>query len=188
MNEMFFMLSLLIPGPHAPWRDIDVYLRPLVEELKDLWHEGVETFDVLTGENFRLHACVLWTINDFPAYGNLSGWSTKGYKACPVCNEDISSMGIRSKICYMGHRRFLPLDHSWRRSRQYDGKLEFRPPLRVLSSNDIMQQLCRLKHMMPGKHPNNVDRKRKRVPGDLNWTKKCIFFLVRVLVKVEVKT
>ena len=42
------MLSLLIPGPHAPGRDINVYLRPLVEELKYLWHEGVETFDVST--------------------------------------------------------------------------------------------------------------------------------------------
>ena len=107
------MLSLLIPSPYAPRRDIDVYLRPLVEELKDLWQEGVETFDVSTGENFCLHACVLWTINDSPAYGNLFGWSTKGYKACPICNEDISSMGIRSKICYIGHRRFLPLGHSW---------------------------------------------------------------------------
>ena len=46
-----------------------------------------------------------------------------------------------------------------------------------------MQQLCRLKHMMPGKHPNNVDRKQKRVLGDLNWTKKVFFLLVRVFVK-----
>ena len=113
MKEMFFMLSLPIPGPQAPGRDIDVYLRPLIEKLKELWHEGVQTFDVSIGENFRMHACVLWTINDFPAYGNLAGWSTKGYKACPVCNEDTSSLGIRSKICYMGHRRFLPLDHGW---------------------------------------------------------------------------
>ena len=92
------MLSSLFPGPHSPGKDIDVYLCPLVEELKDLWHEGVEIFDVSTGENFSLHACVLWTINDFLAYGNLSRWRTKGYKACLICNEDISSMGIRSKI------------------------------------------------------------------------------------------
>ncbi|RVW66346.1 hypothetical protein CK203_065230 [Vitis vinifera] len=138
-------------GPQAPGRDIDVYLRPLIEELKELWHEGVQTFDVSTGENFRMHACVLWTINDFPAYGNLAGWSTKGYKACPVCNEDTSSLGIRSKICYMGHRRFLPLDHGWRRSRQHDGKPEFRPPPRMFSSDEILQQLCCLKHRKPGK-------------------------------------
>ena len=57
----------------------------------------------------------------------------------------------------------------------------------MLSSNEIMQQLCHLKHMMPGKNQNNVDRKRKRVLGELIWTKK-VFFLVRVLIKVEVKT
>ena len=50
-----------------------------------------------TGENFCLHACFLWTINDFLAYGNLSGWSTKGYKACPVCNEDVSPMVLEVK-------------------------------------------------------------------------------------------
>ena len=38
MKEMFFNLSLLIPGPQAPGKDIDVYLRPLIEELKELWH------------------------------------------------------------------------------------------------------------------------------------------------------
>ena len=81
MKEMFVNLSLLIPGPRAPAKYIDIYLRPLIEKLKELWHEGVQTFDVSTGENFRMYACVLWTINDFPTYGNLFGWSTKGYKA-----------------------------------------------------------------------------------------------------------
>ena len=70
---MFFNLSLLIPGPQALGKDIDVYLRPLIEELKELWHEGVQTFDMSIGENSCMHACVLWTINDFPPYGNLSG-------------------------------------------------------------------------------------------------------------------
>ncbi|KAH0651751.1 hypothetical protein KY284_031663 [Solanum tuberosum] len=81
-------MSLLIPGPQAPGKDIDVYLRPLVDELKELWSDGVETFDASTGECFKMHAAVLWTINDFPAYANLSGWSTKGYMACPTCNKD----------------------------------------------------------------------------------------------------
>ncbi|KAI3687023.1 hypothetical protein L1987_80713 [Smallanthus sonchifolius] len=30
-----------------------------------------------------MRAALLWTINDFPAYGYLSGWGTSGYKACP---------------------------------------------------------------------------------------------------------
>lgn len=33
---------------------------------------------------FKLHAALLWIISDFPAYANLSRWSTKGEKACPI--------------------------------------------------------------------------------------------------------
>ena len=90
------MLSLLIPGKNSPGKDIDVYLHPLVEELKELWVQGVETFDVSTKKNFQMHVVVLWTINDFPAHGDLSGWSTKGYMACPVCNDQTYSQGLRN--------------------------------------------------------------------------------------------
>ncbi|GKA93030.1 hypothetical protein Tco_0815016 [Tanacetum coccineum] len=41
MKESSFMLTLLIPGPKSPGKDIDVYLRPLIDDLKDLWaHPG----------------------------------------------------------------------------------------------------------------------------------------------------
>ncbi|KAH7838225.1 hypothetical protein Vadar_023686 [Vaccinium darrowii] len=36
MKDPFFMMSLLIPGPNQPGTNIDVYLRPLVDELNDL--------------------------------------------------------------------------------------------------------------------------------------------------------
>ncbi|XP_048323122.2 uncharacterized protein LOC125420525 [Ziziphus jujuba] len=124
MKETFSMMSLLIPGPTAPGKDIDVYLQPMIDELKDLWTNGVTTYDISKKERFTMHATVLWTIHDFPAYGTLSGWSTKGYKACPTCNEDTSSQALRSKICYMGHRRYLSINHAWRNNRQYDGKPE----------------------------------------------------------------
>ncbi|CAL1371190.1 unnamed protein product [Linum trigynum] len=39
MKQSYCMMSLLIPGPKAPGNDIDVYLQPLVEELKELWME-----------------------------------------------------------------------------------------------------------------------------------------------------
>ena len=106
-------MSLLIPGPKSPGKEIDIYLQPLIDELKDLWSNDIEIYDAYSGQNFHLHAALTWTINDFLAYGNLSGWSTKGYKACPVCNEDVSSNSLHNKICYMGHRRYLPMNHSW---------------------------------------------------------------------------
>jgi hypothetical protein len=68
---------MLIPSPKSPGMDIDVYLRPLILELKELWNNGVKTRDAGSKKNFRLRAILLWTINDFPAYAMLSGWSTK---------------------------------------------------------------------------------------------------------------
>ncbi|GKD90585.1 RNA-directed DNA polymerase, eukaryota, partial [Tanacetum coccineum] len=66
--------------------------------------KGVETIDVASGQKFNMRAMVLWTINDFPARSSLSGWSGKGYKACPTCNEDTLSVRVLSKTAYVGHR------------------------------------------------------------------------------------
>ncbi|GJR16547.1 hypothetical protein Tco_0799199 [Tanacetum coccineum] len=108
MKESSFMLTLLIPGPKSPGKDIDVYLRPLIDDLKVLWAKpGVETIDVATGLKFNMRAMVLWTINDFPARSSLSGWSGQGYRACPTCNEDTPSVRVLGKTAYVGHRRFL---------------------------------------------------------------------------------
>ena len=74
-----------------------------------------------------------------PRVWGVTAWSTKRYKACPTCNESTSSQGIRSKICYMGHRRFLPLNHNWRRSRQHDGNPEHQPTPKILSGDDILE-------------------------------------------------
>ena len=52
MNEPYFMLSLLIPGPHQLGNEIDIYLKPLVNELKELWEEGVETYDAYSKKHF----------------------------------------------------------------------------------------------------------------------------------------
>lgn len=73
MRDEFFMMSMIIPGPRAPGNDIDVYLQLLIEDLNDLWYNGVPTYDASRFEMFMLHVALMWTINDFPAYGNLSG-------------------------------------------------------------------------------------------------------------------
>ncbi|KAF7152175.1 hypothetical protein RHSIM_Rhsim01G0051800 [Rhododendron simsii] len=63
MKEPFCFMSLLIPGPSSIGKDIDVYLRPLVDELKELWKNGVQTYDASTGKKFTMRACVFWTIH-----------------------------------------------------------------------------------------------------------------------------
>nr|GEY93948.1 reverse transcriptase domain-containing protein [Tanacetum cinerariifolium] len=57
MKESSYMITLLIPGPKFMGKDIDVYLRPLIEELKILWDwKGVETIDVASGQKFNMRA------------------------------------------------------------------------------------------------------------------------------------
>ena len=52
-------MSLLIPSPRSPGKDVDVYMRPLMDELKQLWDEGVETYDSYSAKRFQMHAAVL---------------------------------------------------------------------------------------------------------------------------------
>ena len=121
MADGSLMMTLLIPGPTSPGRDIDVYLRPLIDELKTLWENGCETYDCVAKEKFNMRVALMWTVNDFPAYGYLSGWPTSGYKACPTCMDNTPAMRLGDKLGYVGHRRFLAIDHPWRRYRDCNG-------------------------------------------------------------------
>ena len=77
------MMPVLIQGPKQPGNDIDVYPRPLVEELLQLWiRNGVHAWDEHKQEEFDLHALLFVTMNDWPALSNLSGQTNKGYHAC----------------------------------------------------------------------------------------------------------
>ena len=87
MKTPYMFLTIVVPGPDDPTQGIDVYLQPLIEELKTLWHEGVETYDISKKRNFRMFAYLSWTINDFPAYVMLSGRSTTDRLVCPHCME-----------------------------------------------------------------------------------------------------
>lgn len=94
MKKPYLMLSLLIPGPTSPGNNIDIYLQPLIDEFKSLWDEGITTYDAFKKEIFKMRAAVMWTINDFLEYAMLSGWSTKGYKACPLCGHNTRSVWL----------------------------------------------------------------------------------------------
>ena len=93
-----------------------MYLQPLIDELKELWDNGVETYDKSMKETFQLHAYILWTTNDFPAYENLSRWSTKGKFVCPCYKKDTWSLSLPNgkKNCYIGSGQLFPLGHYWR--------------------------------------------------------------------------
>ncbi|WMV24384.1 hypothetical protein MTR67_017769 [Solanum verrucosum] len=178
MKQENFILSMIIPGPNGPGDAIDTYLQSLIEELKELWDVGIETYDASTRHNFKLHASLLWTINDFPAYGNLFVWSTKGKLACPCCNKDTSSIQFTNckKQCFMGHRRYLPHSHKWRNeTKTFDGNKEERPAPKIRSGIEILDQVQDLEGLQLSKDP----KKRKKISHEKrqdNWNKKSIFF------------
>jgi hypothetical protein len=64
------MLALLIPGKYK-LANMDVYLAPHVEELQLLW-QGVQMEDmsmVASERVFQLRAILMWTMHDFPGFG-----------------------------------------------------------------------------------------------------------------------
>ena len=73
MKRKFLMMPILISGPKQPGNNIDVYLRPLVDELLLLWSKpGVLVWDEHKLEHFDLRALLFVTINDWPALSNVS--------------------------------------------------------------------------------------------------------------------
>ena len=52
MKHKYMMLSMMISGPKQPVNEIDVYLNPLIEDLKLLWNKRVDVFDAFKNESF----------------------------------------------------------------------------------------------------------------------------------------
>ncbi|XP_020080549.1 uncharacterized protein LOC109704193 [Ananas comosus] len=163
MKESSFILSLLILGPSGPENQIDVYLQPLIDELKELWEVGIDTYDASRDGSFMLKAALMWTINDFLAYGILSGWNVHGGFACPCCNVETCSRRLKygRKYCFMGHRRFLEPNHKFRYDKvSFDGTEEFRTTQSRPSGTTVLDQLEEI---------NNFENSQ-------TWKKKSIFF------------
>jgi len=53
-----------------------------------------------------LLALLFCTINDFPTYENLRGYSVKEHRSCPICEENTSYHQLKHgrKTSYIGHQ------------------------------------------------------------------------------------
>lgn len=99
----------------------------------------------------------------------MSGWSTKGELACPICGFDTDSKWLTNgrKWCYMCHRRWLPVDHRWRLdTRSFLGRHELRVAPVPSSGKEILQKL------------ENTEFLVDNVNGG-PWKKKSIFFMLQ---------
>jgi hypothetical protein len=60
-------LTILVSDPKQAGNDIDVFLEPLMEDMKKLWEYGVTMWDEYGRQHFNLKAIIFYTINDNPA-------------------------------------------------------------------------------------------------------------------------
>ena len=94
--------------------------------LEKLWVHEIDVNDGNLQQTFKLRAMIFCTINDFPAYGNLSGYSVKGHHACPICEKDTSYIQLKhgKKTMYTRHQRFLkPYHPYWQMKKAFNGTL-----------------------------------------------------------------
>ncbi|XP_074378722.1 uncharacterized protein LOC141720273 [Apium graveolens] len=147
------MLCLLISGPTQPGNDIDVFLQPLIDDLKKLWH-GKQVYNAYKNEQFLLRGILLWTISDYPAYGNLSGNIIKGYNGCPICVDQTKATRLVNyrKCVVMRHRRWLPPHHPYRRKKQdFDNTVEKEIAPVPLTGEEVLERVQHLKGHVYGK-------------------------------------
>ena len=71
MKDEHLMLGLIVPGRRQV-KNMDVYLQPLVDELKELW-EGIHIYDVsrpiTTERSFTLYGIFSYTTHDYLGLG-----------------------------------------------------------------------------------------------------------------------
>ncbi|XP_015639131.2 uncharacterized protein [Oryza sativa Japonica Group] len=165
-------------SPKQPGNDIDVYLRPLVEDLKQLWKkEGVPVWDEDKQEEFNLRALLFVTINDWPALSNLSGQSNKGYKACTHCMDETESTYLKHcrKVVYMGHRRFLVANHPVRKKgKHFEHKADHRTKPKHRSGKTVFAMVKDLKVVF-GKGPGSQHIESEDGHAAM-WKKNSIFW------------
>ncbi|XP_052181209.1 uncharacterized protein LOC127794273 [Diospyros lotus] len=179
MKDTTMFLTVLVPGPENPKAKLDVFLQPLIAELKHLWDVGVHAYDISLKQNFQLRAALMWTISDFPAYSMLSGYSTAGKLACPYCtiHSDAFYLSKSRKISWFdNHRKFLHQDHPYRRNRYGFRKntLVKKTPPPVLSGPEILASLDEL-GLVNATQPNAAQTNADNSHGS-GWKSKSIFW------------
>lgn len=74
IKSAFIITTLIIPGKKQV-SNFDVYLRPLLDEFKSLWSEGIMIHDASrpNEDKFHLRAMLISTLHDYPGLSVVSG-------------------------------------------------------------------------------------------------------------------
>ncbi|KAK1670495.1 hypothetical protein QYE76_058654 [Lolium multiflorum] len=157
-KQRYIHLSILIQGPKQPGVDMHLYLGLLKEELDTLWKTPPRTWDAYTRTYFDMRAALITTVTDYPGYAYVSAQVGHGFNGCVKCMDETPHLQLprdpgSSKTVYPGARRWLRLDHPWRkRGDLFNGKDEPDGPPRPRSGAEIDDLLKNWKECpAPGK-------------------------------------
>ena len=67
MKDGYMFLALVVHDPDHPGKHLNMFMRLLIEELKELWR-GVEAYDRYNKVNFNLRVAYLWSVHDLLAW------------------------------------------------------------------------------------------------------------------------
>ena len=62
-------LSLIVPGPDYPGKNLSVYMQPLIDELKEAWENGFRTYDRSSKRHFDMYVWFQYSMHELPAFG-----------------------------------------------------------------------------------------------------------------------
>ena len=139
-------------------------------------------YDSYCQETFCLRAMLFCTINDFPAHENLSAYSVKVHFACPICEENTSYIQLKHcrKIVYTKHRKFVPRNHPYRRTRKtFNGRPKDEVVTRPRNGEEVYNQVENI-DILFSKH-----QKKKTIKKNI-WKKRSVFFNLPYWCKLEV--
>jgi len=137
----YMILLGLVPGSKAP-KNINTYLRLLVDELLMHGLHGVDTYDAFRDEDFDMLVRLALVIADYPGAGKIlcmkGSGAICGCMKCTIRGVRVST-GTGESTVYPGWRRFLPADHPFRRDVDTFGTEEREPAPSMRDQAEILQ-------------------------------------------------
>ncbi|KAL0322437.1 UNVERIFIED_CONTAM: hypothetical protein Sangu_1863000 [Sesamum angustifolium] len=122
-----------------------------------------------------MQATLMWTVDNLPAYGMASGWSTARVTGCPVWMDDTRAFHLQHgrNTCYFDyHMQFLPKYHPYRRNKNDFTKnhVENKVAHPRLIGNQILDRVANISPAikLPLSLPDGYG-------SDHKWMKKIIF-------------
>jgi hypothetical protein len=177
-KRKYLILSIFIQGPKQAGIDIDVFLKPLMEDMTKLWNEGMRMWDQYQQENFPLNAIIFVCIHDAPEGFTISG-QTKGKSGCPICMDGAASVYLPSskKLVFMRHRRFLERKHKYRKmKRHFDNTVEKDNTPKWYTGKLLFEMVKNIQVLFGKRIVKGQEKKKNPTLTHIPFKKQSIFF------------